>query len=469
MLLDYEKVFGFDTKLSVRLSRVANESESGGSLTRFGNSDASKVNIRSTYAHADVLHRLADNRSVSLKLQTNHVANDYVQQPYFNVTQDFRNTQENSFFEAELQGKSDLGPSKYVYGTTFRRTVTDGFFIDGPARYTHTATAYAQLEQELGKKTQGFAGILFYNQNRTGFDHSPKLSVLHRLDDHKVIRVGWGKAFRAPDALANFFNPLAFVPRSMINPGIITAIQTDPALIGAFTALGGGDPVPLQTAAINQVNASANGVGTFTDLAGTPKPLFKGNTGLSNESIEQVDVGFEFRDETDLFKVDAWYSMSENLIVPNSVLNGPVRIAPGISFTGATGNPVADGILNGAFAQLPAIAGLDNQGLFGNIAVPLYSHGFHLELGHRFSKKTCRKRQLDLPERIPGRQIHGRQHRARSRPGLRGPHLEIQPDQSIQGRSEKHLYPRSPPRGWPGELCSRDAYFSHPYSWLHHG
>lgn len=393
-VLDVEREWE-NTKASVRVSRVHNETDVPGQFARFSSPLSTDLEVDSTYSYFDLTHRLSPKRAVSFKLQSNFVKTLYGQSPFFETTLDPRRRQEDGFLEGEIQGRSYLGESRYIYGYNYRRTTSDGPFIEGSEKLTQTQYAYGQMEYEFNPDNLGFLGLILYHQNRTGFDFSPKANFLHKIEENEVVRFGWGTAFRAPDAVANFINPLSNLPLRNVVPGLQAgAPATTPALMGLL-GLDAAQSAAVVAAAQARQGAAAGGYGTFLDLNGQPTPLFIGNKELENESIEQVDFGYEKRTEDQLLKFDTWYSVSENLITPGGGTPGPdLAFAPGIDYgglgTAALGVGALDApiqaIFNAGFSNL-VVDGFRNQGTFNNQTARLHSRGAHIEVGRKITSK----------------------------------------------------------------------------------
>jgi len=366
---DYEKDWGTKTRLSMRASQVQNNSHPTDVTSQFNLPGASHARDRTFMLTADLFHEISSRRAVLFRAQYNRYRTEFDTDPLLGLVDDTKTVEDDQFLELELQGRSDLGKSKYVYGGTFRHTLNDGVFIDRPDEQVNTETVYGQLEYQFDKSNEGLFGLLLYNSSQNGFDYSPKVSLVHTLSPNEVVRAGWGRSFRAPEGVAYFLEPFEFASMQTSVPGFQDAARQ--ALAGS----------PLLNPVLAALDSSRGNLVSFVDPAtGQPVPFTLPKTDLKNEALHQFDLGWERRKKRYLFKVDLWHSESSDLIfvTPTGKLLSPVA-----SFT-PSGNSAVDGFLRAAFGSLPPSV---PQTQFHNTGLVQKSTGITLEGGRSISSR----------------------------------------------------------------------------------
>lgn len=372
-VFDWEKTWGSTTRLSARVSRVHNNRNNYDYFTVINQPEAAHVRDTSTLWFIELFHQITNRRSMMVKLQSNQFKMDWGENWMYDRTLDPRKTDSQRFTELELQGRSYLGKAGYVYGVTARQCVSDGFGFDRLKATIDTKTAYGQMEYQFDQKNLGFVGLLLFDSSQNGFDYSPKVSLLHKLSDKEVVRIGWGRSFRAPEGALYFLNPATYFPMRIINPIILGGGMDK--LMAEYPWL-----QPFKPSLDAAIIASKGNSGKLVDAAGNPSWMAAGNEHLKNEIIQQVDLGWEKETPKYKLKIDGWYSESSDLMLFGHT-GQPLYLKS--AFT-PSGSGLVDMILAQAFGTLPM--GSDVQGQMTN-TLKQYCSGISVEAGKNLSSQ----------------------------------------------------------------------------------
>ena len=377
-VFDWERRWGQNTRLSARVSRVGSNRDAYNMVSNFDDPRTSSLRETSTLWFVELFRQISKRKAMIFKLQSNRHDVSFGAGPFAAFTLDSRTAQSDRFTEAELQGRSYLGQVGYIYGATFRESVSDGLIIDRTKPIIRTGTVYGQAEYQFNPKTTGFLGLMGYESSQNGFDYSPKVSVLRKLGEHEVVRAGWGRSFRAPEGAGLYQTRLLGYPMRDLIPGLIQTLQTQ--------AWFGGLPPAQQTALLNQVRLSSGNTALAVDGSGNPSVLAVGNDSLKNEHLSQLDLGWEKEDGSRRLKFDAWYSVMSDMI-----FNAPfVRIGLKPTFSQANDPFFIDPTL-AAFAAGFSQAAYDSGAVYGqrltNTNRKQRALGFSAEAGDNLSSR----------------------------------------------------------------------------------
>ncbi len=106
--------------------------------------------------------------------------------------------------DVELQRTHWIGDHTFLWGLNVRRIATTSrAYFGGREHETHYG-AFIQDEFPLGDRLLALAGVRLDEHAKSGFQVSPRASLVYKLTDSQRLRLLWARSFRAPTHLSNY-------------------------------------------------------------------------------------------------------------------------------------------------------------------------------------------------------------------------------------------------------------------------
>jgi iron complex outermembrane receptor protein len=105
---------------------------------------------------------------------------------------------------ADFEVQQETSPSRrhdLVYGASYLYSTSRAFIIGPQWHGSDLWSAYAQDEYHAGHQTSLFTGLRYDDNSRYGSDVTPRVSLVHHLENQQALRLSYSTAFRAPTVL----------------------------------------------------------------------------------------------------------------------------------------------------------------------------------------------------------------------------------------------------------------------------
>jgi iron complex outermembrane receptor protein len=122
--------------------------------------------------------------------------------------------------DLDLQRTFEWANHEMVFGGNVRRVMTDSDVVLGSREEDMTYGAFVHDEIELSDRLTAFLGLRLDRESKTGWNASPRASLVYKLGETERLRIGFSRAFRNPTQIFTYFS-------QNVIPGLFTLQGND--------------------------------------------------------------------------------------------------------------------------------------------------------------------------------------------------------------------------------------------------